>query len=93
MEHKILGLADDMLLALLPRVGSVEAALEVIAAFSLASGCLINWRKTKYTSVFVVHIPACPSHIDRVTGDDAHPSLGLPFKETTRTRRLEGKCA
>lgn len=44
-EQKISGLADDMLLALLPLLGSIEAALEIIGAFSLVSRCKVNWLK------------------------------------------------
>lgn len=81
-EHKVSGLADDMLLALMPVPGSLEAALDVIDVFSLALGCLVNWRKTKVICIHIRVTPACINHITRVTGDDSHPYLGLPFMES-----------
>lgn len=41
-ECKISGQADDMLLALLPVLGSLEAALAIIDDFGTLSGCRIN---------------------------------------------------
>lgn len=42
---KVLGL--QIILALLPVSGSLEAALAIIADFSLLSGCQINWKKPR----------------------------------------------
>lgn len=67
-KHKVSGLADDMLLALLPREGSLEAALEVVVVFSLASGCLVNWRKMKIICIHLTVTPECLCHITRVRG-------------------------
>lgn len=80
-QQKISGLADDTLLALLPLARLIEAALEIVWAFSVVSGCKVNWRKTKYMCVWVTVIPVCSQHILRVTGDESHPYLGLPFQE------------
>lgn len=80
-EHKISGLADDMMLALLPLAGSIEAALEILMDFSLVSGCLLNWEKTKVICVCLTATPACLSHIQRISGQEFHIYLGLPYQE------------
>lgn len=74
-ECKLSGQADDMLLALLPVAGSLEAALAIIDDFSLLSGCKINWKKAKVISILLAETPL------RISGDNAHVYLGLPYME------------
>lgn len=80
-ECKLSGQADDMLLALLPLAGSLEAALAIIDDLSLLSGCRINWKKTKVICVWLDETPVCLRHIERITGDSLHVYLGLPYME------------
>lgn len=70
-----------MLLALLPVCGSLEAALAIIDDFSILSGCKINWKKRKIICIWMNETPAYLRHIDRITGDDSHVYLGLPYME------------
>lgn len=41
----------------------------------------MNKKKTKIICVFVSLIPDCLRHVQRVSRDDSHAYLGLPFME------------
>lgn len=80
-QLKVTCFTDDTLLFLVPRAGSVEAAMSLLESFGDASGVCINWLKTKLVTSHGATIPQILARVERIWGDKAHPYLGLPLQE------------
>lgn len=53
--------------------------MELLDNFGDASGCCINWLKTKLVALNGTTVPQFLAHVERIMGEAAHPYLGLPL--------------